>query len=79
MQLLLERASCYCGEIVNELPFAQATVSHHLKVLKDAGLIRGTLEGPRVCYCVDREQLASLQPLVAWHRLAPSGIGAGIT
>ena len=64
LQLLLERASCYCGEIVSELPFAQATVSQHLKVLKDAGLIRGTIEGPRVCYCADREQLASLQELV---------------
>ena len=64
MRLLLERASCYCGEIVDELPLAQATVSQHLKVLKDAGLIRGTIDGPRVCYCADREQLASLQQLV---------------
>lgn len=64
LRLLLERASCYCGEIVDELPLAQATVSQHLKVLKDAGLIRGTIDGPRVCYCVDREQLASLQQLV---------------
>ena len=64
LRLLLERASCYCGEIVDELPLAQATVSQHLKVLKDAGLIRGTIDGPRVCYCADREQLASLQQLV---------------
>lgn len=64
LQLLLKRDSCCCGEIVDELPLAQATVSQHLKVLKDAGLIRGTIDGPRICYCADREQLASLQGLV---------------
>ena len=76
LRLLLERASCYCGEIVDELPLAQATVSQHLKVLKDAGLIRGTIDGPRVCYCADREQLASLQQLVGdllVTAVAPSG------
>lgn len=64
LRLLLERTNCYCGEIVDELPLAQATVSQHLKVLRDAGLIRGTIEGPRVCYCAQREELESLQELV---------------
>ena len=65
LELLLERTSCYCGEIVQELPVAQATVSQHLKVLKDAGLIRGTIDGPRVCYCANTERLSSLGQQVA--------------
>jgi DNA-binding transcriptional ArsR family regulator len=49
---------CVCGEIVQMLPLAQSTVSQHLKVLKAAGLIKGEVEGPRTCYCLDREMLA---------------------
>ena len=64
VRLLLSRDACYCGEIVEELPLAQATVSQHLKVLKEAGLIRGEIEGPRTCYCADRERLAALAQLV---------------
>ena len=52
------------AKIVEELPLAQATVSQHLKVLKEAGLIRGEIEGPRTCYWADRERLASLHGLV---------------
>ena len=48
---------CICGEIVQILPLAQSTVSQHLKVLKTAGLIKGAIEGPRTCYCLDREVL----------------------
>lgn len=51
---------CQCGEIVRTLPLAQSTVSQHLKVLKEAGLIAGTIEGPRSCYCLDRENVAGL-------------------
>ena len=64
VRLLLSRDACYCGEIVEELPLAQATVSQHLKVLKEAGLIRGEIEGPRTCYCADRERLHALHHLV---------------
>ena len=64
MRLLLSRDACYCGEIVEELPLAQATVSQHLKVLNQAGLIHGEIEGPRTCYWPDRERLASLHGLV---------------
>lgn len=46
---------CICSEIVQILPLAQSTVSQHLKVLKVAGLIKGEVEGPRTCYCLDRE------------------------
>ena len=57
VMLLLAREACLCGQIVDELPVSQATVSQHLKVLKDAGLVRGEIGGPRVCCCADREAL----------------------
>lgn len=60
LRLLLARDSCYCGELVEELPLAQATVSQHLKVLKQAGLVVGEIEGPRVGYCASRERLRAL-------------------
>lgn len=60
LRVLAARTSCVCGEIVDELPLAQATVSQHLKVLKAAGLIDGEVDGPRVCYCIDREAFAAL-------------------
>lgn len=62
---LAEAGGCMCGRIVENLPLAQSTVSQHLKVLKEAGLVRGTLEGPRTCYCLDRERLARLAALAA--------------
>jgi DNA-binding transcriptional ArsR family regulator len=65
IRLLLRRDTCVCGEIVDELPLAQSTVSQHLKQLKDAGLIRGEVDGPRVCYCVDEGAIALLRALVA--------------
>jgi ArsR family transcriptional regulator len=64
LRLLVRRASCVCGEIVDELPFAQSTVSQHLKVLRDAGLIRGEIDGPRVCYCIEPRALRRLKALV---------------
>lgn len=64
MRLLLARDACICGEIVGELPLAQSTVSQHLKVLKDAGLIRGEIDGPRVGYCVEPETLRRLKALL---------------
>jgi len=51
VRLLLRRGECICGDIVERLPLAQATVSQHLKVLKEAGWIQGEVDGPRVCYC----------------------------
>ena len=61
LELLAEKESCICGEVVEELPLAQASVSRHLKALKEAGLIKGAIDGPRSCYCLDREALADLQ------------------
>ncbi len=65
LRILSRRSSCVCGDIVEALPFAQSTVSQHLKVLKDAGLIRGEVDGPRVCYCIDPGTLRRLKALVA--------------
>ena len=65
LRLLVERNACVCGDIVDELPLAQSTVSQHLKVLKDAGLVRGAIDGPRVCYCVATDSLLRLKALVA--------------
>ena len=64
LRLLVRREACVCGDIVDELPLAQSTVSQHLKVLKDAGLIRGDIDGPRVCYCVEPRALRRLKALV---------------
>jgi len=55
LNFLAESDCCFCGEIVEELPIAQATVSQHLKELKDAGLIQGSIEPPKVRYCIDPE------------------------
>lgn len=53
LKVLAERDSCICGEIVEVLPLAQSTVSQHLKELLNAGLIKGTIDGPKSCYCID--------------------------
>ena len=55
LQTLAARGTCVCGEVVEVLPLAQATVSQHLKALKEAGLIRGETDGPRSCYGLDAE------------------------
>jgi len=57
LRILAEREQCICGEIVDLLPLAQATVSQHLKELKRVGIVQGEIEGPRTCYCLDRKVL----------------------
>lgn len=68
LELLARRGNCICGEIVDELPLAQSTISQHLAVLKAAGLVKGEIDGPRVCYCIDaarvREMEERLLPLL---------------
>ncbi len=64
LRLLVRKNACICADIVDELPLAQSTVSQHLKVLKDAGLIRGDVDGPRVCYCIEPRALRRLKALV---------------
>lgn len=56
LELLARKQSCICGDIVDELPLSQSTVSQHLKELKEAGLIKGDIEGVRVCYCIDEKE-----------------------
>lgn len=57
LKILSEMNSCVCGEIVDLLPLAQATVSQHLKELKRIGLIEGEIEGPKTCYCLNKEAI----------------------
>jgi len=65
LNILLANQACVCGDIASELPLAQSTVSQHLKQLKEAGLIQGEIDGPRVCYCVDAARLKRLKVLIA--------------
>ena len=64
LQFLVKSKSCICGDIVNELPLSQSTVSQHLKELKNAGLIKGNIDGPSVCYCIDEKAWAKAQAAV---------------
>lgn len=61
LQLLLKKQACICGDIVDELPLSQSTVSQHLKELKESGLIKGEVEGVRVCYCINEEEWFNAQ------------------
>ncbi len=61
---LAQRKVCVCGEIVEVLPLAQSTVSQHLKELKAAGLIQGTVEGAKSCYCINWDMIRRLQDLI---------------
>ena len=65
LRFLIDCQACFCGEIVDHLPLAQSTVSQHLKVLRESGLIRGEVDGPKVCYCIDRGKLDELKTLTA--------------
>lgn len=65
VRLLIHREACVCGEIVAELPLAQSTVSQHLKILKESGMIQGEIDGPKVCYCINVEKLDALKKLIA--------------
>lgn len=60
LQQIIKSNSCICGDLVNDLGLAQATISQHLKELKNAGLIQGTIEGTSICYCINPE---------TWHLL----------
>ncbi len=56
LHLLIKKQACVCGDIVDELPLSQSTVSQHLKELKEAGLIKGDIEGAKICYCIDEKE-----------------------
>jgi ArsR family transcriptional regulator len=75
VRFLLVGGECICGDIVDRLPLAQATVSQHLKVLREAGWITGEVDGPRVCYCANPETLQRFVALV--RRLDPNDERSG--
>ncbi|OJX54438.1 MAG: transcriptional regulator [Flavobacterium sp. 38-13] len=60
IEYLAKVNECICGDIVNELPLAQPTVSQHLKELKNAGIIKGSIEGNTICYCIDEKTIEIL-------------------
>lgn len=64
LNLLANKQSCVCGDIVDELPLSQSTVSQHLKELKEAGLITGEISGARVCYCIDAKEWKAAQAIL---------------
>jgi ArsR family transcriptional regulator len=61
LQILAERGECQCGPLGDQLPIAPSTLSEHLRVLREAGLIAGIVDGPSICYCRDEEQIAWLK------------------
>jgi predicted transcriptional regulator len=64
LQEIIKANACICGDLVNELGLAQATISQHLKELKNAGLIEGTIEGVSVCYCIHADNWRILEKLI---------------
>jgi len=73
LEVLLRKKTCICGSIVDELPLAQSTVSQHLKELKNAGLIQGTIEGTSTCYCInDKEWTKAASLLQNFFNRLPS-------
>jgi ArsR family transcriptional regulator len=64
LTFLRSRSGCICGDIVDALPLSQSTVSQHLKELKSAGLIKGDVDPPRVCYCIDEENWKKAEVLL---------------
>lgn len=57
LKILYDSSTCMCGDIVDQLPLSQSTVSQHLKELKRVGLIQGEIEGPKICYCLNGSKL----------------------
>jgi ArsR family transcriptional regulator len=64
LRILIAQKACICGELVDQMPLAQSTVSQHLKILKEAGLVDGEIDGPKICYCVNEANLERLKKLV---------------
>jgi ArsR family transcriptional regulator, arsenate/arsenite/antimonite-responsive transcriptional repressor len=64
LKILIARQYCICGEIVQVMSLAQSTVSEHLRILKQAGLVQGDVDGPRICYCIHPQTLARFKSLI---------------
>lgn len=73
LRVLAQKQACICGDIVEEIPLAQSTISQHLKVLKEVGLVRGEVDGPAVCYCLDGEAYRRMKSDLSrfFHTLIP--------
>ena len=65
LEYLFKLDSCVCGDLVNEIGLAQATISQHLKILKSLGLIKGNVEGTSVCYCIDTENWLKMKHIIS--------------
>jgi ArsR family transcriptional regulator len=65
VRMLIDRGECISGDLAEEFALAQSTVSEHLRILKEAGLVEGTIDGPRRCYCVNGKVLAALKEMIA--------------
>lgn len=65
LQHLFKTQACFCGDLVTEIGLAQPTISQHLKELKNLGLVKGTIEGTNVCYCIDAENWAEMKTLLS--------------
>ena len=65
ISLLLQKQSCVCGDIVEDLPIAQSTVSQHLKELKNAGIIQGEIDGKAICYCINPDTLKKMEHFIS--------------
>jgi len=63
VEFLINHNSCVCGDIVDELPLSQSTISQHLKELKTVGIIKGDIEGAKTCYCIDAEVWSELDDI----------------
>ena len=75
LKLLIQKQACICGDIVDVLPLSQSTVSQHLKELKEAGLIKGDIDGAKVCYCIDEKEWKAAKERL--NQLFDSFKGAG--
>lgn len=64
LEILAESDMCICGDITEQLPLAQSTVSQHLKALKSAGIITGSIDGVRTCYCLDNDSIDELRSMM---------------
>ncbi|NNE31405.1 MAG: winged helix-turn-helix transcriptional regulator [Winogradskyella sp.] len=65
LQYLFKIDSCICGDLVEEIGLAQPTISQHLKELKNVGLIKGSIEGTSICYCIDKENWSSMKAIIS--------------
>lgn len=77
LQHIIKQQSCICNDLVQELGLAQPTISQHLRELKNIGIIKGTIEGTSVCYCIDEEMWQSIKDELNAFFSQDASVGAG--